>query len=334
MPMRKSVVGLAALAGALCTLATAASTGLEIIAMEGPAWTEHVDSRTPVETGDRVRQGDRLLTGSTGKLDLRLDSGVSLQLDFDSEIEFLKGADTGAESEGFRFAAKIHRGRLCVQFRTRPDTATSFGLLLGDTVSANIHEQGHICAVYTSDEARIVLVGGSVQISNHIEPTLVVLSEPASEYNFDNAGNFTLSTVENEISIRVSNAAEGLPDSKRPAETSAGSTETVDREESGAKGKDAIEIPAPDNNGTKNEFIYTVYLFSTRSREAADKVNRKLQRAGHQTLIITSDDSADRQYRIAVPGFSTPRAAQDYAADIVGKYGIGDTWIGRTKVIE
>lgn len=334
MPMRNSAAGLIILTGLLWTPATPASFEMVIVAMETPAWTEHNDTKTAIATGDRIQNGYRLLTGNTGKLALQLEPGVSLQLDVNSEIEFIADVNTETDSVGSQAAVKIHRGRICVQLRARPEVASGFRLLLGDSVSATIHERGEICAAFTADESRIALAEGTVQITNHIDPTMVVLSEPGSEYRFDDSGDFELNMIETEIAIEIGNGAEPVSGSNTQDETSDSGTERADSRKTGMTSDNASGVTGPAIEDTKTGTIYTVYLFSTRSKSVANKVNQELRDAGHQTLIIANDSGAATQYRIAVSGFTSRQAAQDFSAAITGQYGIEDTWVGRKKISE
>ena len=80
--------------------------------------------------------------------------------------------------------------------------------------------------------------------------------------------------------------------------------------------------------------MYTVYLFSSQSQENADRLNQKLRDAGHPTEIIVSDDGETVRYRVAGTGFGTRQAAQQFSDSVVGKHGIRDSWIGRSKLTE
>ena len=78
-------------------------------------------------------------------------------------------------------------------------------------------------------------------------------------------------------------------------------------------------------------YIYTVYLFSTRSEESAEQANRKFQKAGHATQIFASTNDSGSRYRVAVTGFESRQSAQAFSDSIVGKLGVKETWIGRDK---
>ena len=72
-------------------------------------------------------------------------------------------------------------------------------------------------------------------------------------------------------------------------------------------------------------------MFSTRSEEVANEVNRELQQAGHDTRIIVSTKETPARYRVAVSGFNSRQEASEFSSSIVGTHGIRDTWIGRDR---
>lgn len=322
------------LASLLWSLAAPAAPEIVVVAVESPAWTARNGSETALATGDRIEYGYRLLTGDTGKLALQLGPGVNLQIDVDSEIEFIEDADAETAAAETRSAVKIHRGRLCAQFRYRPETAIRFSLQLGKLASAAIRDQGQLCAVLGGDDSRIALVGGSVQITNLVENTLVVLSKPGSDYRFDDSGHFELGMTRTDIAIEVGEVSAPVTEPLVRDESRDSATEKTESTETETTSNDAGALSEPAIDESKPGQIYTVYLFSTRSQTIANEVNRKLRDAGHQTRIIASNSGTTTQYRIAVSGFTSRQAAQDYSAAIVGKYGIEDTWIGRKKAGE
>lgn len=334
MHTRKLTLGLIVLNGMCWFSAALAASEISITAVESPAWIMDENTKMPVAAGERITAHSRLITGNTGKLELKPGPGTNLQLGNDSEIEFIANADSETASSAPQSTVKIHRGRICVQFQAQPQASTQFRLLLGGSVSAVIQGQGQLCAVLSRDGSRIVLVQGSLQIANSIKPTMVVMSKPGSEYRFDDTGNFELGMIEAEMAIEVSNNAEPISGSNARDKTSGSETDRAARAATGSTSDEADGKNSPATNDMESEFIYTIYLFSTRSKKIATEVNQKLRTAGQQTLILATDSGENTQYRIAIPGFKTRQAAQDYSASIVGKYGIEDTWIGKRKIGE
>ncbi len=92
---------------------------------------------------------------------------------------------------------------------------------------------------------------------------------------------------------------------------------------------DSEAIPAAVD--PTSDYVYTVYLFSTTSEKVADQVNQKFQQAGHESRIIVPTKADITSYRIAVTGFESHQAAQQYAESVTGTLGVSSTWIGRNR---
>lgn len=332
--MRTSVIGLILLSSILWSSAAFTAASVTITALEAPVWVQRDGTRSRISGADEIRIDDRLITGDSGRLALHLDSGIDLQLDANSEIEITGSVETETAITGSQSSARFHGGRTCVQFHAQPEAARQFNLRFGDAIIMIIHEKGHVCAEYSSDLSRIALVSGTVQITNTIESSMVVLGEPGSEYRFDDTGFFELGRMEAEIRIEVDDDTTAVREANSDSGTSGSRTQAVASPDPGTEQADTARQSPPATGDIASAFVYTVYLFSTRSEEVANEVNQKLRDAGHQTLILSSDDRGSTRYRIAVSGFSSRQAARDYSAAIVGKHGIADTWIGRSKITE
>ncbi|TNF91296.1 MAG: SPOR domain-containing protein, partial [Gammaproteobacteria bacterium] len=102
-----------------------------------------------------------------------------------------------------------------------------------------------------------------------------------------------------------------------------------------SQAESADETATAENETTdqsaSGSYIYTVYLFSTRSEEAALEANQRFQLAGHDTRIVINEKEEPIRYRIAVSGFTSRESAREFANSIVGTLGIRDTWIGRDR---
>ena len=89
-----------------------------------------------------------------------------------------------------------------------------------------------------------------------------------------------------------------------------------------------------------SNYIYTVYLFSTRDAEVAAEVNRRFQQAGHDTRIFESTTGSVLRYRVVAPGFESRQAARNFSDAIEGTLGVTENldWKGAsitgTRVFE
>ena len=96
-----------------------------------------------------------------------------------------------------------------------------------------------------------------------------------------------------------------------------------------ATGESTAAQSAATRQGELSNYIYTVYLFSTRDEEVAGEVNRKFQQAGHDTRIFESTTGSVLYYRVAASGFESRQAAKNFSDAIVGTLGVTQTWIGK-----
>jgi sorbitol-specific phosphotransferase system component IIA len=76
-----------------------------------------------------------------------------------------------------------------------------------------------------------------------------------------------------------------------------------------------------------SDYIFKVYLFSSRTEEVAQQVSQKLQEAGHDTQVYIGTIGAELRFRVAVSGFETRQAAKNYSDSVVGTLGVTETWI-------
>jgi hypothetical protein len=107
-----------------------------------------------------------------------------------------------------------------------------------------------------------------------------------------------------------------------------GSVEVVDSDNITARQITAAKAGTTKQDG-QSEYIYTVYLFSTRDADVAERVNRKFQQAGHDTRILESKSGSVLYYRVAAPGLESWQAAKNFSDSLVGKLDVTETWIGR-----
>jgi hypothetical protein len=194
---------------------------------------------------------------------------------------------------------------------------------------AAIHHHGEICVLRSNGQNYIKLRAGSVQITHSVDPDMIILSESGSEIHMADSGTYRLLFPGDDLSaLKI----------EKPFILEAGGEEVTPTDINDTDDTGIVVLPETEletsakNEGAKNEgstYVYTVYLFSTRDEEVAQKTNQKFLKAGHDTQIIQSTTGSTLRYRVAATGFESNQAAKDFANSIVGKLGITDTWIGR-----
>lgn len=323
-----------------CTQARS-DTVASVSAVAQPVWIQLDGIQSELDRSNDINVGDKISSGAGGRAEIRLWSGVMLRLYPNSEI-LVRTAQEQDISGTTIPELLLQRGRLCLQSGPPTSTGRNFRLNLASRLLVTIHQSAHICAVHQDDSSALGLLAGSVQLTNRIEPAIVILSEPGFEFRLAEDGTYRLLPPGSDDSIAAVDdepfITETIGDSRSEAESTGvieaktGELASPPSLEPSTQAETRRDTTATDTaSGASSDWVYTVYLFSTRSAEVADEVNQKLQRAGHDTRIVVSTKDSLTRYRIAVSGFSTRQSAQDYSDSIIGKNGIRDTWIGRDR---
>lgn len=326
--MQKAVFVLVTIFGTAWGSVLQASPIANVVAVASPAWIQRGDEKNEPGRNSELHAGDYAITGENGLLEVQLNSGVELRVYSTSEIRIM--APARSESPGNPAVLSLQRGRICLESPPPSSTGNNFNLNVADVLRATIQQYGHICVTRRKGMSSINLRAGSVQITNAIEPGIVVLSEAGIEFRMDDEGSYQLIPSVQDAAIAdmstepfiveaIIKQGSSNPSSGETAPDIAVSEEMKTGE------------PATDTGIKPDSYSYTVYLFSTRSAVVADQVNERFHQAGHKTRILVNEKDSSIRYRIAVPGFESSQSARDFADSIVGKLGVKDTWIGRDR---
>jgi len=323
--MHKILVNLIALIGIVYLLPVNASPVATVIDLRSAVWLQQNDVKTALSKNSVLNSGDQIITSETGRVELLLWSTVSLQLNASSAITILsrqKSTATGADNQP---KLNIQKGKACLKFTSQPDTLSKFRINIGDKLYATLHHHADICAQREDGMSSIKLRGGSVQVTHSVDPNLIILSKAGTEFRINDSGSYKLLLPGSANSItpqsEISPTTLAAPEEDLPVHADVADDEAVADDETVAT--DEID------QGNLPDYQYTVYLFSTRSEDVAEQVNRKFQQAGHKTQIKVSETDSVIRYRIAVSGFSSAQAAKNFSDSIIGTLGIKDTWIGK-----
>jgi hypothetical protein len=296
-----------------------ASSITTITELQSPVWVQQNNTKTELGQNSVLKTGDQIITGDSGRVEMLLWSSVALQLDANSEITI------GIQPELY-----IQKGRACFKFTSRPATENKFKLNIGNTMFAAIQNHGDICVLRQRGRSSIMLRSGSVQVTHSVDPNLIVLSEAGTEFRINDNGTYKLlfpgsdglltPEIETPVTVEATIEEESPSDALDVDDGKIVTSEEVTTAETGLSTQENL-----------SGYKYTVYLFSTRSEDVAEEVNRKFLEAGHDTRIYVSETDSGTRYRIAVPGFKSAQAAQMFSDSVVGKLGIRDTWIGKER---
>ncbi len=335
--MQKTVSGLVAVICLTCCNLANASPGARVAMVSSSAWIQQGEGKTDLAAGSEINSGDQVVTGENGRIEIELWSDVRLRVYPASQVIVMNPAEF--DESVSPPLLKLQSGRICLESPPASGSGNHFKLNLDDLLLATIQQYGHICASRREDLSAINLRAGSVQINNEVDPAIVILSEAGTVFNMDDEGAYQLLSLvdESEVAdmrqepfITALETVQPVPDTNADAEQETVETETASQALTTDEQAEASQPEAAPAAGTSG-FVYTVYLFSTRSDEVAERVNKKFQQAGHQTRILIRENENPVRYRIAVPGFESRQSASEFADSIVGKLGIRDTWIGKDR---
>lgn len=312
-----------------------AASVASVNAVAPAAWLQQQELKTVLDRNSQINFGDQVVTGETGRLELTLWSGVRLRAYPGSQISLVAQTESATDSADKTPMLYFHAGRICLESAPASSSANHFKLNVADMMIAEIQRYGHICVSRREGMSSVNLRAGSVQIFNSLDPGIIILSEAGIEFHMDDEGSYQLLPsatdtafvdMKQEPFIVVVDVA--------PETTVPDTPEAEAPEAESAEGQQDIAVSEntdTDENKAASDYIYTVYLFSTRSEEVAQQANERFQQAGHKTLILINEKDSPVRYRVAVSGFLSRQSAKNFADTIVGTLGIRDTWIGRNR---
>ena len=327
--MQKTALSLVALGCSVCFSPTDASPIARVTALESRAWVQQADNKVELKSGNDLEIGDHIITSDTGRVDMQLWSNATLRLYTNSEIRLEANKNTELNTPDNQPLLYVHKGKVCVDYKPQPGSQNKFELNIGNTIVTAKHHNSYICVLREDGWSFVNLREGSVQISLSIDPSMIILSESGTELRINDDGSYELLKPGAADSIIA-------PEDDKPFITGTDiATERSVEIPAAADIAAAQEIVKKESKSATDEitsgYIYTVYLFSTRFEESANKVNQKFQKAGHKSEIIVIGQDASIRYRVGVSGFETRQAARKFSNSVIGKLGISSTWIGAEK---
>ena len=328
--MHNKILNLLVLTGVICVSTANAAPVATFSALNSPVWLQQNGVKIELGPDDILEIGDNIVTGGTGRAEIQFGTSAILRLNSNSGITFRAANETAVTSSEDQPELYVHHGRVCINYAAQSSNQKKFKVNLGHAMFAAIQHQGDICVLRLKDLSAIKLRAGSVELTHSAAPDTIILSETGTEFHIQDNGSYEilfpggddLSTLEIEKPFIIEEAikADAAGDSARIVESPGAVTEESIATESETATQDTV-----------SPYIYTVYLFSTRSREAAHQANQKFQKAGYGTQIYESKDDAGSRYRIVVTGFESRQAAQDFSDSVIGQHGVKETWIGKNK---
>ena len=338
--MQKAVFRFILLTGITCFFPTNAASIATITALKSPVWLQQNETRSEIERNSGLKAGDQIITSVAGRVEMRIWSSTILKLNANSKMTLGTVGNTESSALDNQHDLFIHKGWACVTHTSHLDNDKILKLGIGDTTFVAIHHHGDICVLRDKGMSFVQLRAGSVQVTHSVDPNLIILSVAGSEIKIDDDGVYSLLFPDNDdyLALEITTPAktETVNQAVDPVEAvetveAIESAETVETIESDTVAVETIAKAESTPTTQNKDYIFSVYLFSTRSEEVAIRVNKKFQAAGHDTQIYENEIDSVTRYRIVVPGFESAQAAKDFSNSMIGKLGIKDTWIGRYK---
>jgi hypothetical protein len=251
--------------------------------LQAPAWIQRGNSVQALHVDTQLSGRDRIMTGTNGKVLIRLAEGSHVKIGSDANVAFIK-LRTEKRFKGF---LKIARGAF--RFTTtalgvdkRRDMRIQVGVAVAGIRGTDIWGK--------PEDSRdlICLIEGNINITRGNDAP-VTLSEPLDVY--------TATRNKAADPLWKVNIAQ--------LQTWAGETEL----DSGA----GIIIPG----GT-----YIAYLAEFAKQSDVDTLAAQLRRAGYAAETFMDRETKPVRYRIAIRGFASKGDAEHFGKSLRGRYGI------------
>ena len=326
--MQNKILNLLLFTGIISFANANASSVATITALQSPVWLQQDGSATELSLNSVLKIGDKVTAGDAGRVAMQLWGNAILQLNSNSEISIRKGEDTDISAPDVDPELYFRQGRGCINYIARSGGANRFKVNLGNAMFVAIHLHGDVCVLRQKGFSAIKLRAGSVEITHSVGQDMIILSETGTEFRIEDNGSYEisfpggdeLSALEIEKPFIIELAIE---------DDAAGNSPDTVESDTAANDELIATEPVKTVQEAQSAYVYTVYLFSTRSQDVADQVNQKFQDAGHDTQVYETTSGSGSRYRIAVTGFESRQAAEDYSDSMVGKLGVTGTWIGK-----
>ena len=328
--LRKPPLGMLIVALLVTASPVFAESDATVFAIHPSAWLQQGEAIEVLKMGDVIRAGDRIVTGDTGRIEIRVNGHLNLRQNTSSEVLFQIGS-AASEAAAAQPDLLVQAGKACVEWKRVRQNRNRFVIALGNTMSVTLHNEAHICVLHQDDLSSVHLHDGSVQITHTVDPNIIVLSESGSEFQVEFGESYSVLLPETGHVFDLASEGFPIPEGLQQVIAEAEPEPVVEVEpefEVEVEAAAAVEVPVPSYNAA-SKYVYTVYLFSTRDEAIATNVNQRFHGAGIPTQIYIRETGDTTRYRIVVTGFSSREAAQGFADSIIGKHGIADTWIGR-----
>lgn len=281
-----------------CGSAAAQSSELaRAMALQPPVWIERGEVRAPLYPGAAVQPGDRLATGSGGRIHLELEDSSTIQIGEGASFELpaLQVVDDGSETGLLKGALKVVKGAFryttgaLSQFRKR-----ELDVYVGPTITSGIRGTD-IFAKSDDTQDLLCLLEGSVPVSGP-DGVIQTMDQPNSFFV----------------------VPRGQP--PRPIGPA-------------PQAKLASWLPSTELRGgepaMKAGGRFRLVLISVGTERQAQGEALRLANLGYPVEVMISETPAGIRHRVVLGGFASYNEAQAYRRVVTERLKLGGSWVMR-----
>lgn len=281
----------------LLPLASAAQSGAIVEGMQQPVWVQRGQLRLSLHPGQVLSAGDRVLTGSTGKLVLRLGEGSRVKLGVNADFSLDKLESETAEDVFVGFFRMVTGAFRFVTAEATKHRTRNVQIALGATATIGIRGTD-VWGKVAEDGNFVVLLEGAVEISRAGEQILA-MNKPMTI--FDAPQGQAAKPV---VAVDPLKLAQW-----------------------------ALETELDQHQGILSENgVYSVYLYSSVNRQYAEKRSHFLQKEGYAADIHAVEINDVTHYRVGVTGFVSQEDAFKFIVFVRENFGINDAWLAKRQL--
>lgn len=274
---------------------SAAQSDAVVEGLQQPAWVERGNVRTSLYPGRVLQTGDRVGTGKTGKLVLRLAEGSQVKLGVNMDL-YVEQLESNAKSTGDVLTGFLRVVAGAIRFTTpaaAKQKARDFRLKIG---AATIGIRGtDVWGKAAADKDFVVLIEGDIEVERP-----------------------------GDAPVRMATALTILDVPKGEAVQAVAPVNTVKLQQW------ALETELDQKQGVLvRDGSYIVYLLSTLQREYADAQRTVLQQQGYAATVYAHEQAGKHWFRLGIGGFASVADARWFAAHAQEQIGVSGAWVAR-----
>jgi hypothetical protein len=260
--------------------------------LQMPAWVERHGALRPAWAGMRVHAGDRVRTGASARVLLRLDEGSHVRLGEDADFVLEDLTPPPTEGGRFRGFMNVIKGgfRFTTTTRSRAherDLDVRVAGVTGGIRSADVWGKA------APDRDLVCLIAGEIAVQRVGQPP-VAMSDPLTFYS-------------------VPKGSPALP-------VASVSPEQVARWAAEVELRDGAGITRPLGG-------WQAVLSSHRARQAALEHQGRLEAAGYGAAVSSVEVGGETWHRVVVRDLSGPEEARAFGRSLEGRLGVQGVWI-------